>query len=78
LFKTFPSIWDAEERRRGSVVRSLLVSGRGQKVEEEEKYVELGRLEMMSECARAIPKTCADVPLDRRIRNGSTLVIYGR
>lgn len=40
----FPSMWDAEERGRGSLVRGLLVPGR-EKVEE--KY-DLGRtLEMM-------------------------------
>ena len=42
----FPSMWDAEERGRGSLVRGLLVPGREPKAEEE-KY-ELGRtLEMM-------------------------------
>ena len=42
----FPSMWDAEERGRGSLVLGLLVPGRAPKAEEE-KY-ELGRtLEMM-------------------------------
>ena len=42
----FPSMWDAEERGRGSLVRGLLVPGRAPKAEGE-KY-ELGRtLEMM-------------------------------
>jgi len=42
----FPSMWGAEERGRGSLVRGVLVPGRKPKAEEEE--YELGRtLEMM-------------------------------